>query len=319
MPTDSETWLTGPAGPLADQITRLAWVFGTVAVLVWLVTMTFLAWAVLRGRRRAGPASDEATTRQQARGVTLAALVTAGIIVGLAVLDFLVLRGLHDVDPEGDVLTIEVMGHQWWWEVTYEPDEPRRRFATANEIHIPVGRPVLLRLRSSDVIHSFWVPRLQGKRDLIPGYTNTLWIEADEPGLYRGSCAEFCGIQHGKMHLVVVADPPERFDAWYRGQHAPAAPPDDSLAERGQRIFAGHRCALCHTVRGTPARGQVAPDLTHLASRLTLAAGSLPNTRGHLGGWIVNPHQVKNGVRMPQNPLPGEDLHALLHYLEELR
>ena len=319
MPTGSENWLLDPAGPLAGQISRLGWIFGTVTTLVWFVALGFLTWAVLRGRRRPAPATDEGTTRRQARGVAMAALVTSGLILGLALLDFLVLRGLHAVEPEGEVLTIDVTGHQWWWKVTYEPEEPRRRFETANEIHIPVGRPVLLRLQSADVIHSFWVPRLQGKRDLVPGYRNTLWIQADEPGVYHGMCAEFCGIQHGKMQLVVVADPPDVFDEWYARQHAPAPPPSDSLAERGQGVFVSQRCALCHTVRGTPARGQVAPDLTHLGSRLTIAAGVLPNTRGHLGGWIVNPHQFKNGVRMPQNPIRGEELHALLHYLEGLR
>ena len=210
-------------------------------------------------------------------------------------------------------------GYQWWWDVRYEDSLPIRRLRTANEIHIPVGRPVRLLLESGDVNHSFWVPRLQGKLDLIPGQTNTLWLQADEPGVYQGQCAEYCGEQHAHMGLLVVAQPPDEFARWYEGQLAGAAEPTDSLRRRGQEVFTGSGCALCHAVRGTGAMAAVGPDLTHLASRRTLGAGMVPNTRGYLGGWIVNPQAIKPGNRMPAMPLSGPELQALLAYLEGLQ
>lgn len=314
-----ETWLTEPGAHPGADITHLAWLFGTVVVLVWILTLAVATWAVLRGRRRSEPAGDAGTTRAQTRAVLMAVTATLLILFSLAITDYVVARGLLDVERSEEALTVEVVGNQWWWELNYEPDHPARRFTTANELRIPVGRPVRLELRSRDVIHSFWVPRLQGKRDLIPGYENTLWIQADEPGVYRGSCAEFCGIQHGQMKIEVVALPPAEFERWYARQLAPAAAPADGLAARGLDVFETHRCALCHTVRGTRARGGVAPDLTHLASRRTLAAGVLPNRRGYLAGWIADPQHLKPGVHMPKNPMTGAELNALLHYLEGLR
>ena len=176
-----------------------------------------------------------------------------------------------------------VYGNQWWWEVDYLSDDPARRFVTANELHLPVGRPVHLLLRSRDVVHSFWVPSLSGKVDLFPGRTNELWLKPEAAGVYRGQCAEFCGMQHAKMGLVVVAESPREFAAWAARQRQPARPPRSPVERRGQQVFLSHACAVCHTVAGTPARGTVGPDLTHLGSRLTLAAAVLPNTRGQPG------------------------------------
>jgi cytochrome c oxidase subunit 2 len=194
-----------------------------------------------------------------------------------------------------------------------------RRLTTANELHIPVGREVKIRMRSADVIHSFWAPQLHGKRDLIPGDTSYLWLKADRPGRFQGQCAEFCGHQHAHMRFEVVAHSPERFAAWYESQLRPAATPTDSLRRRGQEVFVGKSCVMCHRIRGTIAGGTVAPDLTHVASRRMIAAGTLPNTRGYLGGWIVNPQSMKPGVKMPPNALAGADLQALLAYLESLK
>ncbi len=212
-------------------------------------------------------------------------------------------------------MTIDVEGNQWWWEAAY----PGYDEVTANEIHIPAGEPVLVRLASLDVIHSFWVPELAGKLDLVPGQINELWIEAAEPGVYFGQCAEFCGVQHALMAFHVVADPPEEFAAWIAEQQEPAeAPLADSLVERGRDVFLSAGCIQCHTVRGTQATGQLGPDLTHLASRDWIAAGTLENTVGNLEAWISDPQAIKPGAKMPPTELDSEELQALVAYLQSL-
>jgi cytochrome c oxidase subunit 2 len=212
-----------------------------------------------------------------------------------------------------------VTAQLWLVHLLYRYSVPPRAPTTANEIHVPVGRPVVLELRSTDVIHSFWPPNLSAKRDLIPGHENSLWLQADAPGEYRGQCAEFCGHQHAKMAFLVVAEPPDSFAGWLARQRDTAATPADSLTRRGQEVFLGSACPMCHAIGGTPAGSRVGPDLTHLGSRRTLAAGTLPNTRGNLAGWIVNPQAIKPGAKMPPNALSPDDLQALLAYLETLR
>lgn len=224
---------------------------------------------------------------------------------------------LHGEDMS--VLTIDVTGHQWWWEVRYGDKNPSRSFTTANEIHIPVGQPVLLRMTSQDVIHSFWVPNLMGKKDLIPGKYSTLMFQADKPGVYRGQCAEYCGLQHAHMALIVVAESPDTYNAWRESQIHPAVEPASDAAKRGQQVFLSNPCIMCHTVRGTQAGSNLGPDLTHIGSRQTIAAGTLPNTRGHLSGWIMDSQSVKPGNKMPPNNLSPEDLQALLDYLQSLK
>ena len=217
---------------------------------------------------------------------------------------------------EGDCeLKIELTGYRWWWKVEYSDPEPAKTVITANEIHIPIGRPVLINTYSQDVIHSFWIPALQGKRDLIPGNPSAIWLQADQPGVFEGQCAEFCGFQHAHMRLVLVAESQEQFQAWLDAQRQPARSPANSTAERGQKIFVSGPCALCHSIRGTDANGHVAPDLTHLAGRLKIAAGTLPNTPGHLAGWIIDSQHIKPGNAMPPTSLSAEDLQALLAYL----
>jgi cytochrome c oxidase subunit 2 len=212
-------------------------------------------------------------------------------------------------------VTIKLTGYRWWWKIEYSDPSPHKHVITANEIHIPVGRPVLINTHSQDVIHSFWIPELHGKNDLIPGHPSAIWLQADRPGIFEGQCAEFCGLQHAHMRLLVVAEPEQKFQEWLDGQRQPARPPGDPVAQRGMQVFVTGPCALCHSVRGTDAAGQVAPDLTHLGSRATLAAGTLPNSPGHLGGWIVDPQSVKPGNAMPSMSLSPEDLQALLAYL----
>jgi cytochrome c oxidase subunit 2 len=184
---------------------------------------------------------------------------------------------------------------------------------------VPVGRPVALELRGDDVIHSFWVPNLGVKRDMIPGHATSVLFQADAPGVYRGQCAEFCGAQHAKMGFLVVAEPPEEFAAWLDRQRDSARTPADSLARRGQEVFLASSCAMCHAVGGTPAGGRLGPNLTHVAGRRTIAAGTLPNVRGHLAGWIIDPQQIKPGARMPASAIPPADLRAILAYVESLR
>jgi cytochrome c oxidase subunit 2 len=203
------------------------------------------------------------------------------------------------------------VGNQWWWEVRY-PDED---VVTANELHIPVGVPVTVNLTTDDVIHSFWVPRLTDKMDLIPGRTNALWFQADEPGTYLGECAEYCGLQHAWMQFRVIAVPQEEFGAWLDGQReAATAPQPESLLQEGQQLFLGSACVYCHTVRGTNASGQFGPDLTHLASRQTLAAGRLENNLGNLTAWIVDPQAIEPGTVMPTLGVTPEEARDMAAY-----
>jgi cytochrome c oxidase subunit 2 len=212
-----------------------------------------------------------------------------------------------------------VNGHQWWWEVQYADTAVHDRFTTANEIHVPVGEPVLFVLTAQDVIHSIWVPNLAGKKDLIPGYTSSMWFQADTAGVYRGQCAEFCGAQHAKMALFIVAEPRARFDRWVAQQRQTAATPADSVAGHGYEVFVTSSCVMCHSIEGTTAGSHSGPDLTHLAGRRTIAAGSLPNTRANLAEWIMDPQRIKPGSNMPPTVLPPKDLDALLTYLQGLK
>jgi cytochrome c oxidase subunit 2 len=312
-----------PAGPMAERILGLwdlmYWVCAAVFVLVILALLA----AVLR--RRPGIEDEEdlpgppppATHRRLVRVIGAATVLT--VVLLFVLLTASVATGRATASLSGDPLSLKVTGKQWWWQVEYVDPVPSRSITTANEIHIPVGRPVRIRLESTDVIHSFWVPSLHGKRDLVPGYTNVIWIEADRPGVYRGQCAEFCGFQHAHMALLVIAEPPERFAAWAEAQRQPSAAPFTPQQARGRYLVEHLPCANCHTVRGTQASGRLGPDLTHLASRRTLAAGTMPNNRGHLGGWVLDPQSIKPGNLMPPTAMSSENLQALLAYLEILR
>jgi cytochrome c oxidase subunit 2 len=313
-----------PAGPQAATIAWLWDVFLWVSVAVFVLVVGFFAIATIRAMRRRrdpgeprieGPAVD----RRMIRGIVAAGTVTVVTLLVLLVVSIRSGNALAALEDDADALHIRVTGRQWWWQVEYEHDDPRRSATTANEIHVPVGRTVHLELTSSDVIHSFWVPSIHGKKDLIPGRINRTWIRIDEPGEYRGQCAEFCGLEHARMAITVHADPPDVFAAWLAHQREAAAPPADALAARGQQVFNGSPCVLCHAISGTTAGGRLGPDLSHLASRETLGAGALPNTIGNLAGWILDPQSVKPGSHMPATSLASGDLHALLAYLEGLR
>ena len=242
----------------------------------------------------------------------------AVVLVGLFVYVMVVLAEVDRPAPAGSI-TVEVVGRQYWWEVHYYDGADQHLLETANEIHIPTGPTVRVRLRSADVIHSFWIPRLAGKLDMIPGRTNEFSIQADSSGTYRGQCAEYCGLQHAKMSMLVIAEPAEQFEAWLAAESADAVTPPDDLASRGREVFLTTACAACHAVRGTPARGDLGPDLTHVASRRTLAALTIPNTRGHMGGWLVDPQSIKPGAKMPAVPMDPLQFEALLQYMTTLR
>ena len=212
-------------------------------------------------------------------------------------------------------MTVDAIGHQWYWAFRY----PGTRAVTADELHIPVGTRVNLVATTADVIHSFWVPALNRKIDTIPGQQNRILLYANRPGIYRGQCAEFCGLQHAHMGMLVFAQPKAQFQAWLKRQAAPAATPTSALARRGKQVFLNGPCASCHELRGTPARGYVGPDLTHLASRTTLAGVTIPNSRSYLARWIADSQHFKPGNEMPDFELTGKQLQALVAYLEGLR
>ncbi len=307
-----------PAGPQAERISDLTWYLTWTGTAVFLAVVGFLIYALFRARRRTESLVGREVERKMAIGVGAAVGATVLILLATLVYNFYTGRALAQF-AEPDALVVRVTGHQWWWEVQYLDPRFDRRVTTANEIHIPVGRRVRIEVQSRDVNHSFWVPSLHGKIDLIPGYSGTTYFQADTPGVYQGRCAEYCGMQHANMNFLVMADTPERFAAWYEAQLRSAAAPGDSMQQVGQQVFLSRSCALCHTVRGTAASSRIGPDLTHVGSRHTLGAGRIPNTRGHLAGWVSDPQAIKPGVKMPPNQLSPSELHALLDYLQSLK
>jgi cytochrome c oxidase subunit 2 len=262
-------------------------------------------------------ATDKAGERRIGGVVMACTALTAVTVIALTVLSYASQRRLFA--KQGDAVNVRVIGHQWWWEVRYEDPRVDRSFITANEIHVPVNRPVTVKLESSDVIHSFWVPNLMGKMDNITGQQNQLQFVAAHPGVYRGQCAEFCGFQHAHMAILVIASPQAEFDAWRDVQIKSAETPTDPEQQRGRDIFLNRSCVLCHTVRGTPAASNVGPDLTHVASRRTLAAGALPTSRGNFSAWIADPQGIKPGSNMPITKLAPDELNAVSAYLMALK
>jgi cytochrome c oxidase subunit 2 len=305
-----------PRGPHAARIANLWWIMLAVCTVVLLIVCGLVLAAVLRGRI----SGETALSLRQQRSLVIAGGVAAPVIVLLAFLVYSVNISQAMITEPANPLRIAIVGHQWWWQVSY-PGEGRTdlNVSTANEIHIPVGRPVSIELQSRDVIHSFWVPNLHGKTDVIPGRKTRTWIQADAPGTWRGQCAEYCGLQHAHMAFMVIAEPPEVFYAWMNAQREPAPEPQSPSAIRGREVFLNGPCMMCHTVRGTPAESNYGPDLTHVASRRTLAAATITNTRGHRAGWVLDPQVIKPGTQMPPTNLSNEDLHAVLDYLETLR
>jgi cytochrome c oxidase subunit II len=302
---------TDPQGPQASHLNALFWLFVVVAAIVWTLVMLVLAalW------RRRGPPDPREQRPTWLVGGAMAA--SALVILGLTVASYVATRRIS-VEPT-DPLIIRLKGYQWWWAATYVDARPADSFTTANELHVPLGRPVRIELEAEDVIHSFWVPNLAGKQDLIPGRSNSIVFTAERPGRYRGQCAEFCGLQHAHMALLVIAEPAVEFRRWRAEQIADAQAPATPEQSAGRDVFLARACVACHTVRGTPAAGNLGPDLTHVGGRAYIGAGMLPTTRGSLAAWIADPQTIKPGNNMPLVPLEARELNALSAWLVSLQ
>ena len=300
-----------PQGPDAERIATLGWIMFAGAAAIFLLVMALIAFAWIRPPQRDWFGSSRL-------------VVVGGLIFPTATLTALLIYSLAAAgiatrppatDPE-----IEVVGYQWWWEVRYRDADGEVAFTTANEIRLPTGRPVRTRVSTADVIHSFWVPNLAGKIDMIPGRVNELMLEADEAGAFRGQCAEYCGGPHTWMAFYAVAEEPDQFARWFERQQQPAPAPQDPILQRGLEVFTSFGCGACHAIRGTDAVGGFGPDLTHVGSRRTIGAGILDNTIENLKAWIADSQGIKPDNLMPPfDFIEGEDLEALAAYLKSLR
>ena len=313
----------GAQTPLAPSADQAGGVFGLFQLMLWvcglmyLLVLAFLGWAIWRARRSLEAASDASDA-----GLRLTLGAWAGVIVlGLSVLtigSFLVDRSLAEAAAREQLL-VRVTGQQWWWRIAYRQPGSQTWVETANELHLPVGQTARIELGSTDVIHSFWVPNVAGKTDVIPGHANALDVTARRPGWFRGQCGEFCGLQHAHMALDVKVESPKDFQAWLQAQARPAQAPSDPTQVRGLQVLAGGACGACHVVRGTSATGRVGPDLTHIASRRSIAAGLMPFSRGAVQGWIAQPAALKPGTTMPAVSLSPSDADAVAAYLAGLK
>jgi cytochrome c oxidase subunit II len=302
-----------PAGIDADRLLTLSWVlFGGGAAIFFGVTALLLyAIAAPPERRR-----WLGTWRTVIAGGLIFPIVT---LTALLVYGLVMLRLTNAADPAG-ALRIEVVGEQYWWRVHYPAEGGAPAFTTANEFHIPIGRPVQVLLTSADVIHSFWIPNFMGKVDMIPGRRNALSFTVGRPGVYRGQCAEFCGDQHARMAFDVLALEQGAFEAWRTAQARPASRPGTPFLASGQELFTRAGCGTCHAVRGTPAEGRLGPDLTHVGSRRSIGAAQFPNNVGTLAGWISDTQHLKGGARMPSyGSFTGEELRSIAGYLASLK
>jgi len=313
----------GNAGADDHRFLILFAIFLTVCMIMYVAVIAFLIAGILR-RRRAGEANVVESGRHHhshplmRTGLMAWGAVVATGLVALAIASFFTDRSIAGTAAH-ERLSIIVTGNQWWWDVTYNSDDASKTLRTANELHVPVGVPTRIMLRSNDVIHSFWLPSLAGKQDLIPGREADITIVPSKVGIYRGQCAEYCGTQHAHMAFVVNVDSYPDFINWWNRQLQPAPPPATPLAQAGYNYVAQHQCSMCHNISGTPVGGRVGPDLTHLASRRTLAAGTMPMSTGNLYGWIADPQSLKPGTKMPTMNIEPNDLHAVVAYLETLK
>lgn len=313
----------GGEGSEGANFVTLFLVFLAVCALMYLLVLAGLAFA-LRRKRDGGQANsvDEGrhevtSARSKSALVIWVGLVAAGL-TGLTVASFFTDRSNASATRRSG-LALTVTGNQWWWDIQYDTSDPSKAVRTANELHLPVNVPVHVTLKSNDVIHSFWVPNLAGKQDLIPGRQTDIELLPMRTGVFRGQCAEFCGVQHAHMALDVIVEPLVDFQRWYAHQLALAPAPATPLQLAGYRYAVSRECSSCHNIAGTPASGQIAPDLTHLASRRSLAAGALPFNRANLHAWVADPQSIKPGNRMPTIPMQSTDVRALVAYLETLK
>ena len=311
-----------PGGSGAATIYQLWLLFLYVCAAVFVLVMAALLAVMVRRRSIVAPLSEPALDRDTPAERRLGFLlkigtgITAAILLVFTAASYSV--GTSLFAPAENALDIELIGHRWWWEVRYPASIAGQTVTSANEIHIPAGAKVRVTLHADDVIHSLWVPNLHGKMDLIPGQTNRLVLMADHPGRFRGQCAEFCGLQHAFMALYVVAAAPDDFRRWLEHESRAAPEPTTDIDKRGRQVFADN-CAVCHPIHGFREEGKIGPDLTHLANRIDIGAGRLPNSRGNRAGWINDAPSLKPGVYMPPFRLPPDELQALLGYLDTLQ
>jgi len=308
-----------PRSTPAESIYRFSLFVLSITGLIFAVVFTLLVYAVVKYRKRPGDPDREPTQVYGSTQIELAwTVIPILIVVVLFLATARVIHSVQDAPQPSSAVQISAIGHQFWWEFRY----PRLGIVTANELHIPVSVPAnstpsFLTLLSADTDHSFWVPQLAGKTDLIPNRANHMWMDPQETGVFLGQCAQYCGTQHAKMLLMVFVESPEKFDAWVRSQQQPAV--QDQNVAAGRRVFETTACINCHAVRGTVADGRFGPDLTHMMSRRTIASGAADNTKANLRLWIQNPDAIKTGSLMPAMQLSNADLDALVDYLETLR
>jgi cytochrome c oxidase subunit 2 len=295
------------SGTEASDVTNLWWVMFGLAVVVYIVVATLIVWAIVHGRGGRGPRANF----NDNKFIWIGGVIAPAII--LFVLGVLTMTTSNAIrQPSNQALVVDVQARDWWWNISY----PGKDVRTANEIHVPVDTKIHFQLTSVDVIHSFWVPQIAGKEDVIPGQPNDLFVTVRKTGTYRGLCAEFCGIEHAHMDFYVIAESPGDFAKWVEANAQPAQEPLSEVAERGQVVFQRSDCAGCHTIRGTTANGTVGPDLTHVGSRSTLGALTIENTPENLHAWVENPGNFKPGVKMPPSVLSKADLEAVVAYLQ---
>jgi cytochrome c oxidase subunit 2 len=312
----------GAAAVEDRQFLSLFWIFLAVCAFMYVLVIAFLILGIARARRTEANVVETGRHHQshpllRSTLIGWAALIGVGLFA-LAIASFVTDRSMARA-ATNEKLSVTVTGNQWWWDIVYNSADASKTLHTANELHLPVGVPTRILLDSNDVIHSFWVPSLGGKQDLIPGRENDITVVPTKTGIFRGQCAEFCGVQHAHMALVVVVEPYADFVKWWDHQLQPAPAPTTPLALAGYKYVTTGPCSACHNIGGTTASGQVAPDLTHLASRKSLAASTMPMSEGNLYGWVEDPQSIKPGVRMPTIDLEPEQLHAVVAYLETLK
>ena len=316
-------------GPVAESQLTLFYVIFWAAMVVFVVVVGALLYALIRYRRR--PDDPDPPQIHGHKQLEIIWTILPAVVLTVVAVPTVITIFDNANSPDPDAMTVKVVAHQWWWEFHYpDPTDPAATIVTANELHIPVNEVVNIELDSKDVLHSFWIPKIAGKVDVVPNNFNTMWIEADESGEYLGQCAEFCGVAHANMRFRVIAEPRTEFDAWLTAQAAPAAAPVGPLAQEGQALFEGDaRCWACHTVGGSNrARGTKGPNLTHLAGRTHIAAGLLENTQANLKRWVTDPNAVKEGNIMasdaevyndPDKRLTEVQVDSLVAYLRTLK
>jgi cytochrome c oxidase subunit 2 len=317
--TDGVTSIFRPRAQPAQEIRELSLLVLAICATIFLVVAGLLAYTIVRFRQRAGDETSEPAQVYGSNQIELAWTVLPILIVFVLIL--VTARSIANIQnrkPPPSALQATVVGHQWWWEIRY----PELGIVTANELHVPasgggISRPTFLKLQSADVAHSFWVPQLAGKTDLIPNRDNLMWIEPTVPGTYLGNCAEYCGTQHARMLIRVIVHTPEEFEHWVAEQKRVAV--DEPSAEAGRQVFFANACVSCHTISGTSAQGKFGPDLTHLMSRQTLAAGAAPNTPDALRAWVRDPQRLKVGCLMPNMQMTDDEVNQVVNYLRTLK